>query len=244
MPRLLTVSGNHIELRPNHSYLMGRSPDCDIVVHDILSSRRHARLTVGGRMRVVFIEDLGSRNGTYINEERVVERTLLKDGSGIRIGATVFLLQVDERDGAHPLTLLDTGTEGAEWLSLGKEVPHEVLQAVRGMQRSSTDFSGQLSTFGLIEVLQLLITTRKSGTLHVAMEGDHASIEVRDGEVMSAASRKLSGFDALAMLARQKKGMFWLVEKTTPCPQTFRSPGSGLLLELCRHVDEAPSRTY
>jgi pSer/pThr/pTyr-binding forkhead associated (FHA) protein len=238
MPRLLTVSGSTIELLPNHSYLLGRSPDCDIVVEDVLSSRKHARLTVGGRMRVVFIEDLGSRNGTYINEERITERTLLQNGSGVRIGATVFLVSVDDREIRKPLSLVETGTEAAEWLAGGKDVQNGILDVMRGELRTGTDFSGLLATFSLIEVLQLLIQTRKSGTLHVALDKDHASIEVRDGEVLTAASRRLSGFEALTMLAHQRRGIFWLVEKDTPIARTIREPTSGLLLELCRAVDE------
>ena len=92
MPSLLTVSGDRIELERNRSYLLGRSADCEVVVQDIASSRKHARLTLGGAAGVVLVEDLKSRNGTFVNGERIEGRVHLKGGSRIRIGATVYLL--------------------------------------------------------------------------------------------------------------------------------------------------------
>ncbi len=66
MPSLLTVAGDRIELERNRSYILGRSAKCDVVVQDIASSREHARLTLGGVAGVVLIEDLKSRNGTFV----------------------------------------------------------------------------------------------------------------------------------------------------------------------------------
>ena len=64
------------------------------------------------------------------------------------------------------------------------------------------------------------------------------ALEVRNGEVYSATYQELEGFQALTMLARQKTGLFWLVEKSLPCHRSIHVPGSHLLLELCRTLDE------
>src|SRR5215204_6575659 len=63
--------------------IIGRSPECDISVRDILLSRRHCKLTPTEKGWAV--EDLGSKNGTHIGPE-VVQYALLKDGGSIRIG--------------------------------------------------------------------------------------------------------------------------------------------------------------
>jgi FHA domain len=65
--------------------VLGRSSDCDISVHDIMLSRRHCRFTpVDGTWMVI---DLGSRNGTVV-EDRSVEERLLKTGDVVRVGKT------------------------------------------------------------------------------------------------------------------------------------------------------------
>ena len=79
---------------------IGRSGLCDIQVSSPLVSRRHARVTVGERG--VSIEDLGSRNGVYVNAERAVGSVFLKLGDRLGIGdETLVLLELDERDESH-----------------------------------------------------------------------------------------------------------------------------------------------
>jgi hypothetical protein len=66
--------------------VIGRAPDCDISVRDILLSRRHCQIVpVDGGGWVV--EDLGSKNGTRVKGE-AVGRAALPDGASIRIGKT------------------------------------------------------------------------------------------------------------------------------------------------------------
>lgn len=243
MPSLLTATGERIKLEPNRSYLMGRSAKCDLVVQDAASSRSHARLTVGGERRVVLMEDLGSRNGTFVNGRRIGGRVHLEGGSRIRIGATVYLLSlvdnVEECD-----AMIDSCTVGLEHLTYGRNPNAQILRALEKKGRAGTDFAGQLDAFSFIEVLQLLITTSRSGTLHIALENGHAEIEVRKGEVCSAVFEDLDGFRALVGLVRQEDGIFWLQESTDPCPNRLRQSGNRLLFELCRALDEdevAPS---
>lgn len=68
---------------------IGRSPSCAIATtEDIYSSTVHARIfRDGGR---VFVEDLGSTNGTFVNSERVTKPTKLGRGDLVQVGGTVF----------------------------------------------------------------------------------------------------------------------------------------------------------
>jgi serine phosphatase RsbU (regulator of sigma subunit)/pSer/pThr/pTyr-binding forkhead associated (FHA) protein len=63
--------------------VMGRDPECQVVIPMNSVSRKHAHiLRVGGRY---FIEDLQSRNGTYVNHQAINGRTPLKNNDRIRI---------------------------------------------------------------------------------------------------------------------------------------------------------------
>ncbi len=68
---------------------IGRSPGCAISTsYDIYSSTMHARVyRENGR---VYVEDLESTNGTFVNSERVVKPTRLGRGDLLQVGATVF----------------------------------------------------------------------------------------------------------------------------------------------------------
>jgi predicted component of type VI protein secretion system len=64
---------------------------CDVVLADPEVSRRHATIREdnGGPA----IEDLGSTNGTYVNDRRITGLQVLKDGDVVRLGNTVWTLQ-------------------------------------------------------------------------------------------------------------------------------------------------------
>jgi predicted component of type VI protein secretion system len=64
---------------------IGRSPDCTVVVRDVLLSRRHCQIEPLLDRWVV--SDLGSKNGTFVDEQRI-DRKTLDDGDVIRIGRT------------------------------------------------------------------------------------------------------------------------------------------------------------
>ena len=66
---------------------LGRG-DVEIRLEDPFASSRHARITCQGR--VVVIEDLGSTNGTYLNDQPLTGPQPLHEGDQIRIGDSVF----------------------------------------------------------------------------------------------------------------------------------------------------------
>ena len=64
--------------------IIGRDPMADVTIDAPIVSRRHARIViVNGLARV---EDLGSKNGTFVADQRVAEPVTLHDGDQIRVG--------------------------------------------------------------------------------------------------------------------------------------------------------------
>lgn len=70
--------------------LIGRAPTNDLVVDDVLASRRHAQLTVGPG--TLHLEDLGSVNGTFVNGHRV-GRVAVVDGDVVTVGNTDLVVR-------------------------------------------------------------------------------------------------------------------------------------------------------
>lgn len=67
---------------------VGRAPTVDIVINEQSVSRSHAQCVLAGDD--VIMVDLGSSNGTFINDKKVVGRQNLRDGDIIRLGNIVF----------------------------------------------------------------------------------------------------------------------------------------------------------
>jgi pSer/pThr/pTyr-binding forkhead associated (FHA) protein len=79
--------------------IIGRSPECDISVRDIILSRRHCKLVPTEQGWAV--EDLGSKNGTHIGGE-MVQWSLLANGTAIRIGKTQLRFYTGSLKSAPP----------------------------------------------------------------------------------------------------------------------------------------------
>jgi len=63
---------------------LGRAPDCEIPLDDITVSRRHAEIRRdGGRY---LVSDVGSLNGTYVNQQRIDDETALEHGDELQVG--------------------------------------------------------------------------------------------------------------------------------------------------------------
>lgn len=67
---------------------LGRGGGSNIVLDDTFLSSMHARLSVDGED--LFIEDLGSTNGSYVNAEPLIYRTQLLKGDVVQIGNTIM----------------------------------------------------------------------------------------------------------------------------------------------------------
>ncbi len=89
MPLLICLTGDAPRRFPltKKTITVGRGPQCDLQILTHFVSREHARLTFNGG--VTAIEDLGSRNGVFVNSVRV-DRRNLQQGDLVTIGETQF----------------------------------------------------------------------------------------------------------------------------------------------------------
>jgi DNA-binding CsgD family transcriptional regulator len=90
---LWTGSGSELVRLESDRITIGKSPDNDVVLDDPVVSRLHAvieRYAAGWAIR-----DLGSRNGTYVNGERIGSERALRPGDEIRLGDTRLNYRAD-----------------------------------------------------------------------------------------------------------------------------------------------------
>ena len=80
--------------------VLGRGDQAEIRLEDPFASSRHARIYEQGN--IVVIEDLGSTNGTYLNEELLETPRPLHPGDRVRIGDSEFAFEVGLRCCASP----------------------------------------------------------------------------------------------------------------------------------------------
>jgi DNA-binding CsgD family transcriptional regulator len=134
------ISGNlPFRLDPGN-YVVGRSKKAQIVIKDLTVSKEHARLVCSGRS--VTVDDLGSRNGTFVNEEPA-KQTPAEIGSTLRFGSVLCMISPAA---IIPIASVDTestfavGGPGSPTLEIAGLTPaqREVLAlALRGVDESA-----------------------------------------------------------------------------------------------------------
>jgi pSer/pThr/pTyr-binding forkhead associated (FHA) protein len=82
----LDRTDERVEVAP--ALIIGRNPECDLSIQDTYLSSRHARFAMDGND--LSVEDLGSTNGTYVNQELVVGRQQLERGDIVQVGGVLF----------------------------------------------------------------------------------------------------------------------------------------------------------
>ncbi len=80
------MAGQRIDI--DLAVVIGRGADCDVTLSDTYLSTRHARIANDGGD--LSIEDLGSTNGTYVNQELLRGRVLLERGDVIQVGGVLL----------------------------------------------------------------------------------------------------------------------------------------------------------
>ena len=109
-PRLVFLAGTNVgAVYPvGHGTVLGRASDATVLVDSDEVSRKHARIIEGSGGWV--IEDLESRNGTFLNGERVSAPRTLTDGDKIELGSGIVLRFAffDELDESYHRTMYES----------------------------------------------------------------------------------------------------------------------------------------
>jgi len=214
--------GGEFPLPDEGEIVIGRSSELDMVLVEDMVSRRHAKIFV--EAGDIFLEDLGSTNGSFVNGEKVT-RTKLAEGDRILIGTSIIKV---------------VASDGSSSLQDAKAQMQDVA-SVKPASSAST-MTGSIAEVALPDLLQLFSASKKTGVLQITTETDVGSIYLDEGAVQFAAvngDESVPPDKAFYRILVWDRGTFDLLPKVErEFPTTIRLSIEGLLMEGMRQLDE------
>ena len=134
---LIVIYGEELGRKYNlgqKEVLIGRSVSCDVRVDQEAISRQHAKLEPN--FGNVVLSDLGSTNGTYVNND-LVDQATLKDGDLVKIGRTIFKylsgnnIESQYHEEIHRLSTVDGLTQAHNARYFTEQLEQEISRARR-----------------------------------------------------------------------------------------------------------------
>jgi len=214
--------GGEFPISADKQILIGRSSDLDMVLVEDMVSRKHARIAMQADQ--IWIEDLGSTNGTFVNGEKI-KRARLKEGDRVLIGTSILKLIAGDapRDGMD-----------------AKRELENVAQARRTSQQRT--MSGSIEEVPLPDLMQLFGTSKKTGVLVIRTDDDVGRIYLKKGNIAFAIINDLDDVAPLKSLYRMltwQKGLFDLdPPEEREFPNEMNITVQEVLMEGMRQLDE------
>jgi pSer/pThr/pTyr-binding forkhead associated (FHA) protein len=214
--------GGEFPISLDRQIIVGRSSDLDMVLVEDMVSRKHAKIAMQGDQ--IWIEDLGSTNGTFVNGEKI-KRSRLKEGDRVLIGTSILKLIASEGQ-----------TDNTD-----ARVQLESVAAARRTSQART-MSGSIEEVPLPDLLQLFGTSKKSGVLVIRTESDIGRIFMRKGLIYFALINDLDDVPAMKSIYRMlswEKGLFDLdPPDERQFPAELNISVQEILMEGLRQLDE------
>ncbi|MEM7138963.1 MAG: DUF4388 domain-containing protein [Myxococcota bacterium] len=214
--------GGEFPLPDDGEIVIGRSSELDMVLVEDMVSRRHAKISV--ETGNIFLEDLGSTNGSFVNGEKVT-RTKLAEGDRILIGTSIIKV---------------VASDGSGSVQDAKAQMQDVASA-RPATAAST-MTGSIAEVALPDLLQLFSASKKTGVLQITTESDVGSIYLDEGSVQFAAvngDESVPPEKAFYRILVWETGTFDLLPQVErEFPAKVQMSIEGLLMEGMRQLDE------
>ena len=216
--------GGEFPLPDSGEIVIGRSSELDMVLVEDMVSRRHAKISVEDGD--IFLEDLGSTNGSFVNGEKI-SRTKLEEGDRILIGTSI--IKVVTSDGT------------ASSVQDAQAQMNAAASSVRPAAAGST-MTGSIAEVALPDLLQLFSASKKTGVLQISTATDVGSIYLEEGMVRFAVvngDESVPPEKAFYRILVWDSGTFDLLpEAEREFPSEIKSSIEGLLMEGMRQLDE------
>lgn len=230
---LVLADGRQQALVPGQRYVLGRSPDVDIVLHDALASRRHCELSFEPGT-FWWVEDLGSSNGMTVNSRPLSGRQQMMDGVQLQIGGQI-LTYLLLPPGADPGVMEHARAEAANASTLR---PSSEFGDIETMDAT---FTGMIEPGTVMELLQFLVMTGKTGRLDLFVPRRGMTwVYVHHGQFLDAGCDDQRGWRALQLFPALPRCRFAFFSGSTPeWEPTITESANAVLMNLARHADES-----
>src|SRR5438270_4095131 len=186
LPSLVVVQGQEERSLPisRTPFTIGRKTDRDLVIADPRVSREHAQIVLEGNK--MFLQDLGSKHGTYVNGERVDQRRQLNRNDRLDFGAedAAYAIFDPERH----------STSGVrEFLSQMSGVQMAMPSAAGDLEKMKIflEAARKLNTTGVLD--EVLVTLIEATLRLTRAERGYVFLTHADGSVRLAAGRNARG---------------------------------------------------
>jgi Domain of unknown function (DUF4388)/FHA domain len=222
--------GGEYPLQESGELVIGRSSELDMVLIEDMVSRKHAKITLAPGQ--ITIADLGSTNGTFVNGEKV-KKARLKEGDRILIGTSILKLVGVAKAAGAPVIDSRAAQQQLERTAAAQEKKQGGRSAV----------AGRLEEVPLVDLLQLLSTSKKTGAI-VIKGYRQGRVHLRTGKVVSAvidADPTLPPKKALYRMVTWAQGGFEFVPQEgeiPPFPSEIAEGTEQLVMEAMHQADE------
>ncbi len=155
--RLIVLHGKHAGQEvavTGPKFFVGRSEDCHLRPHSDLISRHHCALLV--EEGYVAIRDFGSKNGTFVNDQRVKAEAELKSGDHLKIGPLEFEVRLAVDVGGKKLPKVHSVQEAAARTAESPRVKAEVAEEVEVADWLEEDATGAMSDTATMDPTQTI----------------------------------------------------------------------------------------
>lgn len=223
-----------IRLRQDRAVVIGRNPACDLPIPSSNISRKHAWVHFEGNDYVV--QDLGSTNGTFVNDQQVHGARPLGSGDRIRVGDHVITFCTTDGSFGLPGELPDD--VGTAVFNADDFHETRVVEITGDLEKPREALRGKLGEIPAFAVLQLLEVGRKTGRLDIHHDEGTSSVWLEHGRPIHARHENLFGIDAFLCVTATEEGRFEYLAGDVAPQVSLELSMAELLIEASRRRDE------
>ncbi len=213
--------------------LIGRAEQNDVVLTERRVSRWHSKIEWLKEAKGYVVSDLGSSNGTYLNNKKISSHPqALTDRDKIRIASAVFTVRI----------VKNAKEIEEEFLELRERVQCQVTEViniaeVKAMQQS-LGLAGDLSNLCPVELFQMLESGNKTGDLMIKVDDIRGNFIIKEGQIIRGEFADKSAHEAVYAILQYNHGMFAFKPRIVNDAPQIDTTTTNLLMEGCRILDE------
>jgi type III secretion system YscD/HrpQ family protein len=205
-------NGAEFSMHADATYVIGTDPlTCDVVFHDKSVSRQHLKIFVDHDNHL-FIEDLNSRNGVFVDNQKLTSKKPLEIGQLVSLGTSSFILF--DREGEMHTIISPPFIQEPKELPVTKEIKEEPSEPQEEIQKTTKEVNDALQMAVKETLVKEARDEKKTNLSTMALFGLVSTILVLTGLALSTLFQEAKPIELSSKLEPEKA----LQEALTPFP--------------------------